>query len=252
MKLSVICPSINPDRWVSLIHDLKVSAGDFDYELICVGPSNKDCALDGWLNFKYIQEYSCPSRSFQVGALHAEGEYIAFVPDDIRLDPDGFKELLEFADKKPRNHGYTLRYNEGPGNQSEDDTYWTGRTHDDQKLKGIKDGWKIAPCFMYKTDYFFEMGGLDCSMEHVNLNAHSLAYLTQAKGGKMHLSPTRIFCAGWSPPTDATILYQAYLQNDKPKFTEIWDKSNAAQNYNVSFDNWRQQPYYWPRRYGKG
>jgi hypothetical protein len=249
MKLSVICPSINPDRWPVLIHELKNSVGEYEFEFICVGPSNKDACLDGWLNFKYIQEYSCPSRSFQVAALQAEGEYIAFVPDDIKMDVDGLKKLIDLADTKPDKDGYTLRYDEGPGNQSQDDSYWVGRTHDDQRLKGVKDGWRIAPCFMYSRSHFYRMGGLDCSMEHVNLNSHGLAYMTQAEGGKMHPSPTRIFSAGWAPPTDATILYQAYLNNDKPKFTDIWDKPNASDYYTVSLENWREQPYVWPRRY---
>ena len=248
MTLSVVIPSINPSFWEPLYNQLKGSALDYSYELICVGPNPSDFSAE---NFTYVEDFGCPSRSFQIGVEASSGDYIAFIPDDCVLVERGFKESLDLIKDKPFNHGVILMYDEGPGNQSKDPSYWVGRTHEDQRLNGVQHGWKIAPCFMYNKEYFVGAGGLDCSLEHVNLNGHGLAYFTQHKGGVMHYSPKRIFKSSWSPPTEATILFQAYLQNDKPKFAKFWSQTDAAEKYNITFDNWKDQPKEWPRRYSK-
>lgn len=247
--LSVICPSINPEKWDNIYRGLQKSSFDNLFELVCVGPNPPPAELFVVHNFRYLRELSQPSRSFQLGVSVSEGKYIAFIPDDIILDEGGFDKCISLLDKKPSNHGVILRYSEGGNNQDQDPKYWIGKTHSDQQLLGIDEVWNIAPCFMYNREYFMSIGGLDCSMEHVNLNGHSIAYFTQANGGQMWPSPTRIFSAGWQPPTESTILYQAYLQNDAPKFTEFWNRADAAKEYKINFDNWRNQPAVWNRRY---
>ena len=82
------------------------------------------------------------------------------------------------------------------------------------------------------------------------MNGHGLAYYTQAKGGEIHLSPRRVFRCSWTPPTEATILFQAYIQNDRPRFTDFWSQADAIDNYKVDFDNWENQEEKWSRRYG--
>jgi hypothetical protein len=252
--LSVIVPSINPDTWRNIFEQLKLSVGNYEFELITVGPSPlAEQELDNHLanedNFIYIQDFGSPSRSFQRGVESSSGKYIAFIPDDCVLDENGFKKCIDVLEEKPENHGIILMYDEGPGKMSEDPSYWIGRTHEGLRLSGVKDDWRIAPCFMYQTSYFVSMGGLDCSLEHVNMNGHSLAFVTQHNGGEIHYSPSRVFACSWEPPTEATILYQAYIKNDLPKFKSFWKNPNAAESYNISFDNWKDQPEKWPRRY---
>ncbi len=249
MELSVICPSINPHRWPSIVEQLNSSIGKYPYEVTFVGPQLD--VSDKWpSNVFQLESFACPSVAFQRAAGSAKGRFLAFIPDDMSLDPLGFEKALDFMQDKPDNHGMVLRYSEGGGNQDLNPEYWRGRFHEDQRLPGIKEEWLLAPCFLYNTNHFKSLGGLDCSLEHVNLNGHSVAYKTQHNGGKMHLSPTRIFQAGWQPPTLGMVLYRAYLENDRPKFTEFWSQPNAADLYNVSFDNWKSQPQKWPRRYG--
>lgn len=248
--LSIIIPSINPDKWISIYNQLTISVGKYTFELIVVGPNFPSGELQTFENFRYIREFSCPSRSFQLGALVSLGRYIAFIPDDIVLDEKGMEQCLDFLSDKPKNHGIALRYDEGGQGQSNNLDYWRSKYHGGHKdLEGIEENWKIAPCFLYNREYFVEIGGLDCSFEHVNVNGHGLAHTTQARGGEIHLSPSRVFSAGWTPPTDATILYQAYLQNDEPKFRTLWGRKDAADQYKVEFDNWKNQPAYWPRKY---
>jgi len=250
MKVSIVLPSINPHTWPSILNQIETAVGDYDFELVCCGPSPCGELGPDTKNFKYIEDFGCPSRSFQKGVKYSSGDYIAFIPDDCTLDEGAFEEALDFIKDKPRNHGMVLMYDEGKGRQSKDPNYWKSSTHEDQRLAGIQPHWITAPCFMYNREYFIEVGGLDCGYEHVNMNGHGLAYYTQAKGGEIHLSPRRIFRCSWTPPTEATILFQAYLQNDRPRFTDFWSQADAIDNYKVDFDNWENQEEKWSRRYG--
>lgn len=250
--LSIVIPSINPETWPRIFDQIKSSVGNYSFEVICAGP-NLPIGLQEQIQegtFKYIEDFGCPSRSFQRGAEDSQGKYIAFIPDDCTLDEGAFEETLDFVKDKPRNHGVILLYDEGSGRQSKDFNYWKSSTHEDQRLAGVQPHWLTAPCFMYDREYFIEIGGLDCSYEHVNMNTHGVAYYIQGTGGEMHYSPRRIFKSSWSPPTEATILFQAYLQNDKPRFTDFWSQADAIEKYNVKFNNWKNQEEKWSRRYG--
>ena len=222
---------------------------EYVFELICVGPNFPQESLSKVSNFKYISSFACPSVAFMEGFVLARGRKICFCPDDIILDEGGLGKCLDLLKDKPENHGVTLRYDEGGQSQSSNENYWRGSFHNDQKLPGINPEWKIAPCFMYDRVYFHESGGLNTDMEHVNVNGHSLAFYTQHNGGVLHPSPTRVFQAGWSAPTESTILYRAYLENDAPKFKSFWERPDAVKDYFVDLWDFKRKPHIWPRRY---
>ncbi len=254
MHLSIIIPSINPDRWKNIFNQVKNSVGSYSFDVICSGPNLPFGLEEETRNgsFKYVEDYGCPSRSFQMAVENSKAEYISFIPDDCALDEGALNEALSFMEGKPKNHGMILMYDEGPGNQSKNRDYWTSGFHaPDLDQNGINPNWLIAPCFMYNREYFVEVGGLDCSYEHVNMNGHGLAYFTQANGGQLHYSPRRIFKCSHEPKTYENVLLQAHLKNDRPKFIEFWSQQDAVQKYNVKFNNWKDQEEKWSRRYGQ-
>ena len=81
IKLSIIVPSISPDKWLGMYNGVKNSCKNHEFELIFVGPSYTN-DLDGLYNIKYVKDLGCPSRCLQIGSLLAEGEYIAWAADD--------------------------------------------------------------------------------------------------------------------------------------------------------------------------
>ena len=127
----------------------------------------------------------CPARCFQLGTFFAEGEYIAFIPDDCRLIKNSLSECLQLAYNNMTNDGIILRYSEGVNYQGGDNDqmpeYWTGRFHGDQQLPGVLSEWKIAPSFMYNLSYFRELGGLDCRFEHERI--HRISFQKMNKSG---------------------------------------------------------------------
>jgi len=249
-KISIITQSINPHRWINLYDQIAQSVGKYQFELITIGPNFPPQKLQEVYNFRYIRDFGCPSRCFQIGVELSDGEYIVSIPDDAFIFEKSLEQCLDFMSDKPQNHGMTVMYNEGGGNQHLNSEYWRGKYHNDIKpLVGVREDWKIAPCFLYNKEYFVSLGGLNCDLHHVNLNGHSVAFVTQARGGEMHSSPCCVFKCGWEPPTENAVLYQVYLENDRPKFNKFWNNIDAAIKYNIKFDNWKKEPLFWPKRY---
>lgn len=254
MKVSLVIPSIRPSNWPTLVADMKLSCQKHEHEVIFVGPYLPPVELMELSNVKYIKDLGCPSRCLQIGSLFAEGQYLAWCSDDCRIEADAFDESLELFDTQlSENDGMNMLYSEGAnfsGNQHEDPSYWIARTHTDLRLEGVLDGWKIAPIFMYRLKLFRQMGGLDCSFEHVNQNTHDLAFAVQSRGGVIADSPRRVFRFDWQPQKpDYPPILAAFMLNDRPLFSQRYSIANAAASRYVDYDNWRKQPSVWKRRF---
>jgi hypothetical protein len=253
-KLSLIIPSIRPENWISLVADMKYSCQSYDYEIIFVGPYLPPKELETDTQVRYVRDFGCPSRALQIGASLAEGKYLAWCSDDCRIEPNGFDSAIELFDAELDNDdGMCLLYSEGAdytGTQHEQPDYWIARTHGDLKIPGVKEGWRIAPIFMYDREYFVRLGGLDCSYEHVNMNTHDLAFQVQQKGGRIFSSPTRVFKFDWQPEKkDYMPILSSFIVNDRPKFNQQYSYEDAAALRLVQFDNWRQAQAIWGRRF---
>ena len=254
MKLSLVIPSIRPTHWTSLVSDMALACQNNEFEIIFVGPFLPPQELVDKSYVKYIKDFGCPSRCLQIGSMLAEGEYLAWCSDDCRIVPNTFDEAIALFDSKlSERDGMNMLYSEGSGytgTQHETPEYWVARTHTDLQLEGVADGWKIAPIFMYKTKFFREMGGLDCSFEHVNQNTHDLAFAVQSRGGVIVNSPSRVFKFDWQPEKpDYPPILAAFILNDRPLFDQKYRKTNAAAARYVPYDNWKAQPAVWKRRF---
>ena len=246
--LSVIIPSINPEKWWQLLQGIKDSVGKYSFEVIFVGP-HQPAEQFNERNVRFVQDRGCPARALQLGVSLANGIHFCWFPDDSTIDAGSLESCLDLIKDKPKNHGITMRYDEGDNKQDQDPSYWIGSTHTDLRLLGIHPDWKISPVFFYHREYFIEVGGISCALEHINMNGHSLAFYIQYMGGVLHSSPVRVFSNTYQhPPTDSPI-FRAYHENDYPRFYHFWNRENAVLDYKVDFDNWKATPDCWPRRY---
>ena len=253
IKLSIIVPSISPDKWLGMYNGVKNSCKNHEFELIFVGPSYTN-DLDGLYNIKYVKDLGCPSRCLQIGSLLAEGEYIAWAADDYLVEEKAFDLTFEYLEgQNVQDDGINLLYTEGvdfSGNQDRDPSYWIAHTHADLRHPGVMRHWTINPVFMYRTETWYKFGGLDCSFEHVNMNAHDLAFSIQAKGGRIIKSPVRVYRANWKPwnDTDKHPIQLAWEENDRPRFYELYQNINQALERRVDLNNWKNSAAVWPRR----
>lgn len=256
MKVSVIIPSINPNKWLGLYRGMESSCIKHEFELIFVGPYYTP-NVDEIDRVKFIRDFGSPSRCFQMGSLIAEGDYLAWGSDDYIIDPGAFDMTLDYLETENiQDDGINLLLSEGPnftGTQHLDMSYWHAHTHDDLRLPGVHPDWKTQCAFMYRTETWHRFGGLDCAFEHVNMNTHDLAFSIQAHGGRMINSPCRVYRADWIPwsNTNKSPIQLAFEENDKPRFLSLYGQDGHARSRKVSIDNWKNSPSRWPRRFKK-
>lgn len=248
--LSIVLPGIRADNWEQLFFSAQRSIGPYSFELIAVGPYNPPPEITQHDNFKFIRDFGCPSRCVQIGASESKGKYLCWMSDDGLYEPNTLEQCLnlleELDDKK---NGMALRYFEGEGKGEFPLEYWTARHHGDQRIPGVKEEYKIAPLGMYNTEYYKEIGGLDCRYEHINMCTHDLAFRLQNDGGTIHLSPETVARFYWSWVTaDAGPVQAAYHKNDAPLFKREWSQ-NQSRRIKIDFDNWKQSPEKWVRRF---
>lgn len=251
--LSVIIPGIRVDRWPEIYQQLISSVGKYSFELICVGPFFPDKTLERSSNFIFLRDFGSPSRCFQMASTLANGEYVMFLSDDGRVEAGAIGEALDLLKSKTQKDGITVLYSEGPnfsGIQDRTPEYWRAHHHDSLKLPLIKDTWKIAPHFIYNLQYFRDLGGLDCSWEHVNMNTHDLAFRIQRDGGVLYPSPRKIASMDWVPWdfNNKGAMQLAYELNDEPLFKKIYG-GNVEPEINIDYNNWRKSPILWARRF---
>mgnify|MGYP001590340403 CR=1 FL=1 len=251
-NLSVIIAGIRSENWLNIYRQIEKSIGRYSFELIIAGPNLPSLEFQNLNNFRFIRDFGQPSRCFQLAAQFAEGNYLCFIPDDAIIEEDSLKKCLDFMSDKPPIDGMTLKYSEGlgyTGTQDQDDSYWIGRTHPDQRAQAVKEGWKIAPSFLYNTKTFINLGGLDCKFEHINFNTHDLAYRIQAFGGRIYNSPCKVFKADHHPSGGQVAT--AHWENDSPLFTYIYSRTDNIDRIFIDYNNWKNTDLFWKRKYTK-
>lgn len=246
MKISIIVPTINNYTVEHLINQFSLGCKKYDWEVIFIGPY---FTINANKNVKFIKDFGSPSRCLQIASLICEGEYLCWCPDDVMIERSAIDECIDFADREMSfSDAMCLRYSEGEnfsGTQDSDCDYWLAHTHEPLRLPGVKPSWLIAPLFMMKTDFFYEKGGLDCRYEHINMNTHDLMFDIQSGGGKVFMSPSKVFSVKWTPldgsyrPT-----VEAFHQNDKPLFFNSYKNVYTRR---VSLNNWKKSPPVWHR-----
>jgi len=248
--ISVIIPSIRVQNLLKIQFMLDRAIEPYSHEIIVVSPY--DVPIDG---VKVIRDFGSPSRCVQMGSCLAEGKLLMWLSDDCTfITPRSLAQCIQLFEsgQATEKDGITLRYFEGEGNGEFPLDYWRGKHHGDmQKLAGIPDDYKIAPLGMYNTNYFRELGGLDCRFLHINMNTHDLSFRIQNNGGKIILSHQSCANFYWSwVTTDAKPIQRAYFENDKKLFEEIWDK-DQTQRIKIDYYNWTDAESKWNMRFGR-
>lgn len=249
--VSMVLASIRTERLTEFYASLLASIQPYTTELIVVSPYNLPDELNGLSNVKLIKDYGCPSRCVQIGALLAEGQFVTWNSDDAILFPYALGKCVDLLRSKTKKDVINIRYSEGVGRSGQEppDNYWVSSTHPDQRLPNINPAWFNAGVGMYYTDYFYEMGGLDCRFEHANMNAHDLANRVQIDGGHIYMSPSLVMACDQEPGNSGSHkpVEEAGWENDRPLFAELW--SNGPRDIRISYDSWKAAETVWSRRF---
>jgi hypothetical protein len=122
------------------------------------------------------------------------------------------------------------------------------------QIPGIEEGWKICLHFFMKLDYFKELGGLDCRWEYSNHAILDMNFRVQEDDGKIVNFP-RVAAAFTHFPGgsgDHGPIKDAQEGPDTQLFNSIYTKPKAArERIKINYDNWKEQPDVWTRRFNK-
>lgn len=248
--LTVVLPSIRKERLPEFWNSLIWAVGPkYKCQLIIVSPYNLPEQLLGIPNISILQDFGSPARCVQMGSLLAEGEFITWNSDDAILRADSLSLCIDLLKTKTKKDGIIVRYSEGINRSGQEppSDYWRGKHHGDQQFDSIDENWNIAPVGLYYTERWYELGGVDCRFEHINLNSHDFAYRNQRDGGKYYQSPTIVMDCGQMPgfTGDHQSIEEAYLYNDRDLFRELYN--NGGNPIKINLDNWKDSPSVWRR-----
>lgn len=251
VELSIVLPSIRCDKWQRFVDSANLSCKNREFEIIFVGPESVPVAG----NIKHIKSYSSPVSCIQKGAIHAEGEYLSVSCDDGSYFEDAIDKCFDILDSHNRSHKtvVTCKYLEGHRKKDirvhEKPSYYAVNSSPATKSKFLPNWWIFNLPFM-KTDYFKELGGLDCRFEAQAMAMTDLANRAQMNGSEVYLPEFMLMDIEHTPGAggDHGPIYYAQVENDQPLYGKIYSDSSCKDRIKIDFDNWKNAPENWPRR----
>lgn len=255
--LSICLPAIRPSYWKRLYDSTRLACAKHSFEIVFISPYDLPEELEGEDNIKHIKSYATSVRCAQEGSTHCEGRLIAIPADDGYFFPKSFDKAIRVYDKKlDRKDVMVLRYREGKDFNSKEFPmeYWYCRAHPALKGLNIPDHYKHAMQPMMSIEYFKDIGGYDCRFEHLAYAGHDLSCRIQRDGGELVLSPKEVMNADWfqGRTKDHGPIADSHEQVDAPLFKSIQTSQDFSSRKKIDFDNWKQAPEVWSRRWPEG
>jgi len=217
-----------------------------EHELVIVSPYDLPPEMEGLENVTLIKDRGCPSRCYQLGALHSKGEYIVCSVDDGTFCPN---RAIDKAFKiLPKHHKgvVTFKYSEHAGGRNAVDMAWNMGAHKTmKKLPYIPNHYLLLPTFLMRRDYFMEVGGWDCKFEQPGVGCIDLAVRFQNDGAEIAMGHKYMDlendCGSHHSPIE-----RAHWEHDMPLLIKIY--STVPNRSRIPFDNWKNASEVWPRR----
>ena len=251
MKLSVFMPTIRVHLLKNWYDSLSNACNGIEFEVVTCGPFKPDKELLDLENFKWIEDFGCPTRAAQIAAIECSGDLIYHTVDDVLFFPN---ELANEVNRLDLDHDeiIAMRYREGQGHSGTElsPCYWySDASYNPALFKGVKGVWGSCIHFLMKRDLFVEFGGFDCLFEYLNHSTHDLLYRIQnSKPVKYSLSNNEISSADWQPDVtgDHAPIHFAQTDHDAYLFKGMWQ--NEKRSGSVGLDNWNRVSPLWSRR----
>jgi len=254
--LSICLPAIRPDYWERLYASFEAACSRYSFELILIGPYDLPEPLKEKDNIKYIKSYATSVRCAQESVLSAEGRMMAIPCDDGIAFPDSLNQSIDLYNASGPKDVVVLRYRECKGMKGKPlpMEYWYARHHPVLRSMNIPHEYKHAMQFLMSIEYYKEIGGYDCRFDHMAFAGHDLSYRIQRDGGILHLSPVEVMNADWFKGAyrDHGPIAASHEDHDLPLFREIQNSPKVGKRTKIDFDNWKDAPEVWARRWPNG
>lgn len=255
---SIFLAAIRPQNWQALYDSIKV-ATKREFELIFVGPYPLPDSLKDTPNVKFIQDYGCPTRCYQIGLLACASPYVIFTADDgVFLNNGVFDNALFQLEKEsfPTKKIISFRYYEGPrikNNPIEGVDWWRMGYHQFYSdLPYVPNEYLLVMTALVSRDYMIKMGGWDCNFKHLGIGAVDLAVRMQRDGAEVDLEG--VFMEMTHSPGhmgDHGPIHDSHCQEDMPYFQKIYSDPTSVTR-KIDINNWMNVPDVWDRRFPSG
>ena len=276
MELSIVIPAIRPQRWVGVYEAMKKSCTKHSFEIIFIGPYDPPDELKDNPQIKCIKDWGGSPRCAQMGIPHATGRLFIRGDDDGHYFPDALDQCIGMYDglNNPKD-GIALRYREGKDFKGKpmDLEYWYARKHFPNAARLAKLRRKnpvkhkdrctaeelhlphhfvVCMNVLTSTQLVLDIGGFDCGFEHLGFANHDFCYRLQRDGGTIHLSPVEAINVDFEAGKDHTPIEQCHFEHDWPLLRDMYKDPNVVNRTKIDFDNWKESPEVWDRRFPEG
>lgn len=260
--ISVILPSIHPDKIYGLIESFENSYSD-DWEFIIITPDMEVPAevMRKWgPNIKVITDWGSPVRCQQRALLACEGKYVTRAVDDSLYLPGKFDEAMERATRKDvidikfteSNDQIDFNHPDCQFLTMAKDEFYYLEYHKQTLLPYVPADFKIINFGIYPRKLLIEAGGWDCQFETIAIAELDLSIRLQLRGVPVILTDGIVLACGWTPGEegDHAPLHHGFYA-DMEIYKRIYSNVSCHDRIKIDAENWVNAPSKWERRFGK-
>jgi glycosyltransferase involved in cell wall biosynthesis len=255
MKLSIFLSGIRVANWLTLYQSIPNATTITDYELVIVSPYDLPPELADKENVRLIKDNGCPTRCYQLGLIHSQGDYVVWIADDGILSPG--LAIDKGFDILPADNGIVcFTYYEGSNEINRQrqsvDRFWRLGAHKTlRNMKHVPDHYFLIMVGLMRRDYLMELGGWDCRFEQPGVACVDASVRWQLAGANVVLGERCQIvehCSGvdkWG--IDHAPIAQAHNQHDFPLLHRVYKRSQGHRT-KINVENWSTAPDVWGRR----
>ena len=256
MKLSIYLAGIRPQNWLTLYDSIPnaTTLPKEEYELVIVSPYDLPPELQKVDNVRLIKDWGCPTRCYQLGLLHSQGEYVVWAADDGAFSPT--LSIDKGFEIRPNHHKgmVVFRYQEGEFTSRVETTeWWRMKSHKMlNRLPYVPGNYFLIMSALMERSYLVEIGGWDCRFEQPGLAGPDLSVRLQNDGADVVMGERFMDVSHEKGTALHKPIEDGHFKNDKPLFKNIYKRPESSGRSKIDFDNWKQAPEVWSRRFPGG
>ena len=205
---------------------------------------------------RFIEDYGCPSRALQIGAINAKSDLLCFATDDCIFDSDTMnKAYRTYQNINNYKTVVVCKYTESDHWSKWMLTPWYYHAwyHADFHHLNIPFHFKLFMNGLMSKKVFMEVGGFDCKYESMAYTYNDLSMRLQFHGCKFIIEKDRLDHCSWQPKDngDHSPVNKAVVEHDTPLFRGVYHARKFKPIIKINLENWKYSASRWPRRFSQ-
>lgn len=248
-KLSIIMPAIRVENWVDLYKSI-VSSCSHSFELILVSPYKIPDILERSANIKYVKDFGSPNRCFNIALSLAEGEYCTWGADDGIYQDGVLDKAINILDNS-KNYKKIVSMSTVEAARHYSEEFCFINKHKEISSPYIPDNYRLLALGMMRTQYFKELGGIDCKYETHAIGHIDLSIRAQNDGAEIQFLQDICMRLSHMPGIsgDHAPMHYAQTEHDEELYRTLYRDQNYKHLNRLDLFNWKNSPQVWARRF---